>query len=138
MLQLNVCLVHELTLQQLLLLPVVASHWKLKTNAWEYCVTNPLLLLQILNHIFEGSDEKVDRLSFGNQTYVIKAKPSPATEPGRPQLLVAFSGCKYIFICRSLTKYIIVQSDGRRGEEWLNDAVKWLTKLSQILINKKY
>jgi len=97
-----------------------------------------VLLLQVLNRIFDGADEKVDQLSFCNQTYVIKVRPSSAAEPGRPQLLVAFCGSKYVFVCRSLTKYIIVQSDGRRGQEWLSSAVKWLMKLGQKLVEKKY
>ena len=95
-------------------------------------------MLQVLNRIFEGADEKIDQLSVCNLTYIIKVRPSSITEAGRPRFLVAFSGSKYILVCRSLTKYIIVQTDGRRGEDWLNDAVKWLTKLGQKLIDKKY
>jgi len=101
-------------------------------------MNGPLLLLQVLNYIFNSADEKVDQLSYCSVTYVIKMRPLSAGEPGCPQLLVAFSGSKYILICRSLTKYIIVQTEGRRGQEWLNDAVTWLTKLGQKLIEKKY
>jgi len=91
----------------------------------------------MLNRVFESTDE-VNQLSLCNRTYVIKVRPPSAVEPGQPRLLIAFSGSKYIIVCRSLTKYIIVLSDGRSGEEWLNDAAKWLTKLGQKLIDKKY
>lgn len=101
-------------------------------------MSSPWMLLQVLNHIFEGTDEKTDQLSICGLTYVIKVRPSSVAEPGLPRFLVAFSGSKYILVCRSLTKYIVVQTDGRRGEEWLNSAVKWLTKLGQKLIDKKY
>jgi len=96
------------------------------------------LLLQVLNCIFEDADEKIDQLSFCSLTYVIKVKPTPVAESAHPRILVAFSGSKYILVCRSITKYIIVQMEGRRGQEWLCDAVKWLTKLGQKLIDKKY
>jgi len=101
-------------------------------------MSSPWMLLQVLNHIFDGTDEKTDQLSICGLTYIIKVRPSSVAEPGRPRFLVAFSGSKYILVCRSLTKYIVVQTDGRRGEEWLNSAVKWLTKLGQKLIDKKY
>jgi len=97
-----------------------------------------LLLLQVLNCIFEGADEKIDQLSLCSHTYVIKVKPASVAEPERPRILVAFSGSKYILVCHSLTKYIIVQTEGRRGDQWLSDTVRWLTKLGQKLIDKKY
>jgi len=101
-------------------------------------MSRPLLVLQILNSIFDGAGEKVDQLRFCNVTYIIKVKPPSAAEPGRPRLLVAFSGSRYVLVCRSLTKYIFVQTEGRHGQEWLNDAVKWLTRLGQKLIDKTY
>lgn len=94
--------------------------------------------VQVLSRIFEDGDEEINQLSFCNNTYVIKVKPTSVAEPACPRILVAFSGSKYVLVCRSLTKYIIVQTEGRRGEQWLNDAVKWLTKLGQKLIDKKY
>ena len=96
------------------------------------------MLLQVLNRVFEDADEKIDQLGFCNQTFVIKVKPTPVAEPEHPRILVAFCGSKYVLVCRSLTKYIIVQTEGQRGEQWLYDAVKWLTKLGQKLIDKKY
>jgi len=104
----------------------------------QFTWTRALLSLQVLNRIFESADEEINQLSFCNLTYVIKVKPSPAAEPGRPRLLVAFSGSRYVLVCCSLTKYIIVQTEGRHGQEWLNDAAKWLNKLGQKLIDKKY
>jgi len=101
-------------------------------------VADPPLLLQILNCIFEDADEKLDQLRICSHTYVIKVKPTSVAESAYPQTLVAFSGSKYVLVCRSLTKYIIVQTEGRRGQEWLYDAVKWLSKLGQKLIDKKY
>jgi len=97
-----------------------------------------LLLLQVINCIFEDADEKTDQLSFCSHTYVIKVKPASVAEPACPRILVAFSGCKYLLVCRSLTKYIIVRTEGQQGQQWLYDAVKWLTKLGQKLIDKKY
>jgi len=101
-------------------------------------MSSRILLLQVLNRVFDGGDEKLDQISLCSHTYVIKVKPSSVSEPERPRILVAFCGSKYVIICRSLTKYIIVQTEGRRGQEWLDDAVRWLTKLGQKLIDKKY
>jgi hypothetical protein len=109
------------------------------------------MLLQALNALFSEMDTNggtvprdidTNKLTIKDRTYIIKSLTDSATaiQPQAPQppQVVAFNGNKYILITRSKTMYIVVQAEGRRNQQLLNEALSWLARLCAVLINRDY
>lgn len=99
--------------------------------------------IQKLNELFDSNPVQLqttsDKLSFVERTYIIRIRPSDdPTESVQPRLLVAFSGSRYLLVCRTLTKYVAIETEGRRGHQWLTETVTWLSRLGQKLIDKNF